>query len=98
MNNIFDDTMPASLNILPMYAQSDYSGKSFLYENFDYFTVKIQRSKRTLKHLYISENQKANADNFYVVPGNANTVVQRLSLHSKTDFNKKRSQFFFLLD
>lgn len=32
MNNIFDDTIPASLNILPMYAQSDYSVKSVLYE------------------------------------------------------------------
>lgn len=49
MNNIFDDTIPASLNILPMYAQSDYSGKSFLYENFDYFTVKIQRFKKHQK-------------------------------------------------
>lgn len=95
MNNIFDDTMPASLNILPMYAQSDYSGESVLCENFDYFTVKIQRFKKTSKNLYISENLKANADNFYVVPSNDNTVVQRLSLHSKTDFNIKRSQFFF---
>lgn len=72
---VFDDTMPASLNILPVYAQSDYSGEPVLYENFDYFTDGYSVSENISKTMYISENWESNAENFYIVPGSASTEI-----------------------